>query len=90
MFLLFSINVYSIKLLTGKNMPVTVKFYLRMLKELVSWVQSNSYFQNKIDFNLFCFSKKYLVCNLRQIKSKDFYLHFMDDSAEGGLMVANF
>lgn len=71
-------------------MPVTVKFYLRILKELVSWVQSNSYFQNKINFNLLCVSKKYPVCNLRQIKSKDFYLHFMDDSAEGDLMVANF
>ena len=74
LFLLFSINVYSLKLLTSKNMPVTVKFYLRILKEQVSWVQSNSYFQNKTDFNLILISKKcqkYPVFHLRQIKSKD-------------------
>ena len=60
-------------------MPVTVKFYLRILKE----VQSYSYFPNKTNFNMFRVSKKYPVFNLRQIRSKDFYLHFMDASAEG-------
>ena len=67
-------------------MPVTVNFYLRILKEQVSWVQSNSYFQNKTDFNLFLISKKcqkYPVFHLRQIKSKDLILHVMDDFAEG-------